>query len=207
MSEFNILDELYPNKKTHIEKKILKQTLIAITTHGWNNTTLELIINESECSTRSFYKNFNNKEHVVATLLKIAMADLFKYRQAYLFESKNFEESIYALVLSYIDWIVDHPSFAKILLSKFLYIYLKEYKNELFEIQSHNRKRLIEWMRQYKYAALLEDRVSLDLYSTFINGPVEYYCECWLLNQMSTHPKKYRKKIAQASWNSIKNLL
>lgn len=164
-----------------------------------------MIKEKSKFSVGSIYHHFKNKEDLVAQLVLAAVEDLNNYRQLYLMDAKNFEECIYALVLSYLDWVEDHPHFAYLMLSEKLEVYAGEYCEMLNEKRAISRQRIIDWLLLPENKGGLNEDISADLYSSFINGIPEHYCKYWFLGRVKENPKFHKKKIALAVWSVFKS--
>lgn len=205
MKNLKILSRIYPGKENQTKRLILKNALQCFDKYGVEKTSMEMICEKTKLSIGGVYYHFNTKEAIAASLVLISIDDLFNYRQRYLLDAKNFEECIYALVLSYIDWVDEHPQFAKIMLSEKFDICLGEYKCEVVKRKLNNRKKLVEWLRLPEFKSNANTDIPLDLYSSFINGIPEHYCKYWLLERVSKSPKHYRKEIARSVWRIIES--
>ena len=203
MKNLKILSRIYPGKENQTKRLILKNAILCFDKHGVENTSMELICEKTKLSIGGIYYHFSTKEAIIASLVLISIDDLFNYRQRYLLDAKNFEECIYALVLSYLDWVDEHPEFAKIMLSEKFDVHVGEYKNELHQRKVDNRKKLIDWLKLPEFQDNVNVDIPLELYSSFINGIPEHYCKYWLLGRVKHPPRYYRKEIARSVWRVI----
>lgn len=204
MKDIALLNRIYPEKQDQIKRMILKHSVRAFAENSIAATTVEDIRARSKVSIGTIYYHFNSKEGILALLLFAALDDLFNLRQQYLMEATNFEECVYAFVLGYIDWVVAHPNFAKILYIGEFDVYNSGYSKQLTQKKIDNRKKLMTWLslRENKYD---QSHIPDAIMSSIINGPAEHYCKYWLLNRVDDSPAKYRKELAHATWISINN--
>lgn len=203
MKELELLNRVYPKENDQIKRSILSNAICCFHEQGIDSTTIDMIKIRSGLSVGTIYYHFKNKEGIIAHLVFAALEDLFKWPQRYLLDAKSFQECIYALVLSYADWVDTHPQFAQILLSGKFNVYMGEHAEELMYRKVTYRKKLLEWMQlpEYKYNL---DHIPLDLLSSLVNGTTEHYCKYWLLNRVKRSPKQYRRELAHATWLIIK---
>lgn len=203
MKKQKILSRVYPGKENQTKRLILKNAVQCFGEYGVENTSMEMICEKTKLSIGGLYYHFKTKEALVASLVLISIDDLFGYRQRYLLDAKNFEECIYAFVISYIDWVDEYPEFAKIMLSEKFDVQVGEYKNELIQRKLDNRKKLMDWLMLPEFQDNANKDIPIELYSSFINGIPEHYCKYWLLGRVSRRPKYYRKEIARSVWRII----
>ena len=204
MKDTNLLNRMYPEKNDQVKRVILKQAVRAFSENSIAATTVEDIRSRSKVSIGTIYYHFNSKEGILAHLLFAAMDDLFNLRQKYLMEATNFEECVYAFVLGYVDWVVEHPNFAKIIYTGEFDVYNSSYGEELSLKKIENRKKLMTWMSlpENKYD---HSHIPDAIMSSLINGPAEHYCKYWLLDRVGDSPAMYRKDLAHATWMSVHN--
>ena len=203
MKDLILLNRVYPGKSNQVKRVILKHAVSCFYKYGIEATNIEMIKDRAKISVGTIYYHFKNKEGIVAHLVLAAIEDLFVYRQRYLLDAQNFQESIYALVLSYVDWVDEHPNFAQIMFSGKFDVYTSDYKNELNNKKLINRKKILDWFDLPENYYKTND-IPFDLFSSLINGPTEHYCKYWLLGRVEKSPKYFRKELAHATWISIK---
>lgn len=204
MKNQKILSRIYPGKQNQTKRLILKHAVQCFDKYGVESTSMEMICEKTKLSIGGIYYHFNTKEAIIAAVVLASIDDLFGYRQRYLLDAKTFEECIYALVLSYVDWVDEHPQFTKIMLSEKFDVYVGEFKDDLVRRKINNRKKLLDWLLlpEFQYDANIE--IPMDLYSSFINGVPEHYCKYWMLKRVPHPPKHYRIEIARSVWRLIK---
>lgn len=200
MKELELLNRIYPGKENQTKRTILKDAVDCFYIYGVDATSIDMIREKSKLSIGGIYHHFKTKEAIIVALVLAAIDDLFTYRQRYLLNAKNFEECIYALVLAYLDWMEEHPSFAKIMLAEKFDVYTGEFKKDLAQRKIDNRKKLLNWIVLPEFQSDLNKDLPAELYSSFINGIPEHYCKYWLLDRVGSSPKKYRKEIAKSVW-------
>lgn len=205
MKEYKLLNRVLPGKENKQKREILRHAADCFREYGIAATSIEMIKEKSKFSVGSIYHHFKNKEAIIAQLVLAAVEDLYNYRQLYLLDAKNFEECIYALVLSYLDWVEDHPHFAYLMLSEKLEVHAGEYCEILEEKRAFSRQRIVDWLLLPENKTGLNDDVPYDLYSSFINGIPEHYCKYWFLERVKGNPKMYKKQIALAVWGVFKS--
>lgn len=131
MKELKLLNRIYPGKENQTKRLVLKHAIECFYQYGVDATSIDMIKAKSNLSIGGIYHHFKNKEAIIAALVLAAIDDLFSYRQRYLLSAKSFEECIYALVLGYLDWMDEHPGFAKIMLAEKFDIYAGEFKKDI----------------------------------------------------------------------------
>ncbi|WP_163012100.1 TetR/AcrR family transcriptional regulator, partial [Pseudomonas viridiflava] len=92
---------------------ILRCALALFNEHGVEATTIDTIRAESEMSVGAIYHHFENKEGLVAALYMAALEDQARLRDHYLSDISTTREWVYAMVNSYVDWVVSQPDWAR----------------------------------------------------------------------------------------------
>lgn len=123
MKKLKLLNRVYPGSKNQTKRMILRHAAQCFNEYGVEATSMEMIRERTKLSIGGIYHHFKTKEAITAALVFAAIDDLFSYRQQYLLDARKFEECIYALVLSYLDWMDEHPNFAKIMLAEKFAVY------------------------------------------------------------------------------------
>lgn len=162
MKEYKLLNRVLPGKENKQKREILRHAADCFHEYGIAATSIEMIKEKSKFSVGSIYHHFKNKESIIAQLVLASVEDLYNYRQLYLLDAKNFEECIYALVLSYLDWVEDHPHFAYLMLSEKLEVHAGEYCEILEEKRAFSRQRIVDWLLLPENKAGLNDEVPHD---------------------------------------------
>lgn len=201
MKDFDVIHRAYLNK-ADIKSIILKDALICFSEHGIESTTIEIIKKKSEISVGSIYHHFKNKEGIIASLIFIALDDLNRYMEHYLLQATNFERSIAAIVLSYVDWVDEHPLFAEVLFSGKFYVFHSQYKQELEQKKLNTKKLIINWFSTPEYKSRLNS-IPLDLILSLIFGITEHYCKNWVLGRVDNRPKYFRRELALSAWKAV----
>lgn len=203
MKELKLLNRVYPGKENQTKRMILRHAATCFDEYGIEKTSIDMIKKRTQLSIGGIYHHFKTKEAIIAALVLAAIDDLFNYRQRYLLDAKSFEECIYALVLSYLDWVDEHPRFAKIMLSEKFDVHVGEFKSDLIQRKINNRKKIFNWVVLPENQSGLNKDLPAELYSSFINGIPEHYCKYWLLDRVGHSPKYYRKEIARSVWQVV----
>jgi len=205
MPEFKLLLRTYPGKKNIIKREILKHSIICFKKFGISNTSMSNIQKRSKYSLRTIYNHCKTKEEIISLLVLAAMHDLHQYRQKYLLDACNFEECVYALVLSYLDWIEEHPHFSQILLSETYEIYSGQYSDKIKSLRNEYKQKIFTWVSLPENIKGFNSNIPEELYPSIINGIPEHYGKYWHLNHVKKSPKTYKKHIASIVWNIILN--
>lgn len=205
MPEFKLLLRVYPGKKNIIKRDVLKHSIICFKKFGIPNTSMSNIQQNSKYSLRTIYNHCSTKEDIVSQLVIAAMHDLHQYRQKYLLDASNFEECIYALVLSYLDWIEEHPHFSQILLSETYEIYSGKYSEKIKLLKNEHKHKIYKWISLPENKQGFNPNIPEELYPSIINGIPEHYGKYWHLKYVKNSPKTYKKNIALIVWNIISN--
>ncbi|SPL72667.1 TetR/AcrR family transcriptional regulator [Acinetobacter stercoris] len=180
---------------TQVKRIILYEALLCFTQYGIEATTIEMIKKKSNISIGSIYHHFQNKEGILVALVFAAVDDLNCYREKYLIQAKNFEESIIAIVLSYVDWVNDHPNFAEIILAGKFDVYHSGYGAKLEQKELVYKTKLINWLSMPQNISHLE-HIPVELIPSLILGITEHYCRAWLLGRVKYNPIYFRKELA-----------
>ncbi len=202
MKDFELVQIAYPNNKSEVKRIILRDTLLCFSEYGIESTTIDIIKNRSDVSVGSIYHHFKNKEGIIAALVLAALDDLNRYLERYLIQATNFEESIAAIVLSYVDWVDEHPMFAEVLISGKFHVYHSDYKYDMEQKKLNTKKLIINWLSTPKYVSKLNS-IPFDLILSLIFGITEHYCRNWILGRVDNRPKYFRRELALSAWKAV----
>ncbi len=195
MKEIELLKRVFPNKKNEVKRVILYDALLCFTQYGIEATTIEMIKTKSDISIGSIYYHFQNKEGILVSLVFSAIDDLNSYREKYLIQAKNFEESIAAIILSSVVWVNDHPNFAEIILAGKFDVYHSQYGSELEQKKRIFNNKLRNWLSMPQNTNHLE-HMPIELIPSLILGITEHYCRAWILGRVKYSPVYFKKELA-----------
>ena len=202
MQSLDLLDRSYPGARSESKRQILKCALALFNEHGMESTTIDLIRIHSQSSVGSIYHHFGNKEGVIAALYRSALDDQSKLRTDYLQDAKNLREGIFALVFSYVDWVVANPDWARFIFKARFYLVSSSHGEELTKANASRNAKLKEWLEKHAGSEGLR-AYPFELIPSLLIGASENYCRAWLSGRVKQSPEVYRQQLAQAAWLSV----
>jgi AcrR family transcriptional regulator len=181
---------------------ILQAALRCFAEHGVEATTIEMIRAASGASTGSLYHHFGNKERIAAEVYLEGLRDFRRVQQAYVEKAETLEDGIRAIVHAHVDWISDHPDWARYLFNHRGVLEKAGadagYGGELRESQ----ERLAAWF-QARMTPGQRLRWPQQAYISLLIGPVHDYARHWLAGRRPDGLRELRDFFADAACRSV----
>jgi AcrR family transcriptional regulator len=181
---------------------ILQAALACFSAHGVEATTIEMIRAASGASTGSLYHHFGNKEAIAAAVYLEGLRAFRQVQQAYIADAGSLEQGIRALIHAHIDWISDHPDWARYLFNHRGVLEkagaAAGYGAELKESQA----RLGDWFRT-RLPAGQRLRWPEEAYVSLLVGPVHDYARHWLAGRRPEGLRELRDFFADAACRAV----
>ncbi|MBV7512465.1 TetR/AcrR family transcriptional regulator [Pseudomonas sp. PDM25] len=202
MEPVDLLERCYPGRRAESKRHILKCALALFNQQGIEATTIDVIRAESEMSVGAIYHHFNNKEGLVAALYMTALDDQARLRNSYLSNVKSTKEWVYALVYSYVDWVVRQPDWARFQYQARFAVARSSFNDQLQEANLARNAQLKDWFSDPAHRKDLQE-LPFELLPSLLIGSAESYCRAWLSARVKRSPELYRQQLAEAAWRSV----
>lgn len=182
--------------------KILSSALDLFMNQGVESTTIADIRDNSGVSIGSIYHHFKDKEGIVAALFMSAMEDHSIKQIEALKQAKSAEEGVKAVVLCYLEWIIEHPDWAK-----FVFRYKGLVENSRLSDDNRTQRQehfaaLKNWFAPYLEAGDMK-RLPTSVYHSLIIGPAQDMAMRWLKQEVSFELKEFTSLYAETAWRSV----
>jgi len=115
---------------------------------------------------------------------------------------KDAHSGIQVMVVSYIEWIMENPDWARFIFSARSQVIRGAAEEEL---KSANRRQFItlkQWMLPYIKQGILRD-YPLEIYHALVNGPTQDYVRSWLSGRLKQPPDVFKDVLAEAAWRAL----
>lgn len=202
METTDLLERCYPGRRAETKRHILRCALNLFNTHGVDATTIDIIRAESQTSVGSIYHHFGNKEGVVAALYLAALEDQMSLRERYISEVSSTQGWVYALVHSYVDWVVHQPDWARFQYQARHAVAQSAFADQLKEANSARNAQMRDWFSDPDHQRDLKD-LPRELVPSLIIGAAESYCRAWLSARVKQSPAVHRQLLAEAAWLAV----
>lgn len=186
------------------KQEILSAALRSFMEKGVKQTTIADIRDISGISVGSIYHHFENKDGIVAALFLSGVNSHSALQEKALDKANSAEQGVKAVVLCYIDWINEHPDWARFI---FRYRSLVEHSVKTEQEKEQHKahfKRLKEWFQPYIQQGEIK-RLPFEVYHALIIGPAQDFALRWLSGRTQTDLASHRELYAEAAWQAIKN--
>ncbi|HTN32514.1 MAG TPA: TetR/AcrR family transcriptional regulator [Marinobacter sp.] len=202
MEKNEMLERCFPGRRAALKREILEHALICFNEFGVEATTIDAIKTRCNSSVGAIYHHFGNKEGVLAALLFAAQDDQRMWVKPYLESVESLHDFVTALVVSYIDWVVANPDWARFVYQARSSVAKGPHRQELKRRNAENFRNLREVLNrvQAKGATL---NVPSELLPSLIIGAAENYCRAWLAGRVETSPAGFRDQLSEAAWRSV----
>ncbi len=202
MQPADLLDRCYPGRRAESKRQILRSALQLFNEHGIDPTTIEIIRAESQTSVGSIYHHFGNKEGVVAALYMAALDDQARLRDAYTCGVDSSRDWVYAMVFSYVDWVVGQPQWARFQYQARYAVAQSAFGEQLKETNRLRNAQLRDWFSDPAHRRDLKD-LPRELIPSLIIGSAESYCRAWLSGRVKQSPELHKKLLAESAWLTV----
>ncbi|MDC4648168.1 TetR/AcrR family transcriptional regulator [Acinetobacter baumannii] len=202
MDSISIFEKHYPGRRSELKRIILIKSLDCFNKYGIESTTIDMIKHECETSVGAIYHHFGNKDGIIANLFFIALDDQLEQRLRYFENIKSAKNYIFAIVYSYVDWIVNHKDLAKFQFFARYSVIKGSHQTELIKRNQLRNKQLF----QYLEIVLPYEKIKIlpsDLIFSLVIGPSESYARAWLSEKVSVNPMEYREEFANSAWLAV----
>ncbi len=201
MSEISILERRFPGRRAALKREILSQALACFNEFGIEATTIDAIKARCETSVGAMYHHFGNKEGILGALFFTALDDQQEHFKGHLKSASTLQEIVFSVVLSYVDWVVQHPEWARFQFQARSAIAKGPHDQALKERNMRTYRELKEKFEAV--GSVQKIPVPFELLPSLIIGASENYCRAWLSGRVQSSPKAYGEQLASAAWRSI----
>lgn len=204
MEPADLLERCYPGRRAESKRQILRCALRLFNEHGIDATTIDIIRADSETSVGSIYHHFGNKEGVIAALYMAALADQAHLRDSYMKGVVSSREWVFALVFSYIDWVVAQPDWARFQYQARYAVAQSAFGHQLKEANRVKNAQIKDWFSDPAHQRDLKD-LPRELIPSLIVGSADSYCRAWLSGRVKQNPDLYKQLLAESAWLNVGN--
>jgi len=183
---------------------ILNTALSCFSQYGVEQTTIADIREQSGVSVGSIYHHFGSKDGIVNALFLSGLIDHNQRQELALKHCQNAEEGVKSIVHCYIDWICEHPDWARFI---FRYRTMVEHSKRTDAEKQQRRahyKHLKAWFGPYVDAGLMK-ALPFEVYHGLIIGPAQDFAQRWLAGRTQTDLHSHKDLFAHAAWQAVKN--
>jgi len=185
---------------------ILDAALECFSTLGYEQTTLADIRAKAGASTGSIYHHFGSKERIAASLYVDGVRQTQEAGLAALVRTRTARTGVAAQVAAYIDWVVEHPDYARFLFGLRHAEFLDDEEGTIDSLNADVRRQAREWMASRVAAGELPDLEPAMLWA-LVFGPCRHWAGSWLRDATRTSPDAAKRQIATAVFAGLQSLL
>ncbi|SFM43535.1 TetR/AcrR family transcriptional regulator [Marinobacter zhejiangensis] len=202
MNELSILERRFPGRRAGLKREILEQALACFNETGIEATTIDSIRARCEASVGAIYHHFGNKEGILGALFFTVLDDQHEFFEHYLDKARSLEAFVSALVISYVDWVVQNPEWARFQFQARASVAKGPHRHALAERNARQLKGLKEKLGAVDTSGV-KISAPFELLPSLIIGASENYCRAWLSGRVQTSPSDFREQLAAAAWRSL----
>ena len=185
---------------------ILDAALECFSSIGYDRTTLADVRMRAGASTGSIYHHFGSKERIAAELYLEGVRQTQDAGLAALLRTRTARTGVAAQVASYIDWVVEHPSYARFLFTTRHERFLEDDEPRIAAANVEVHQRAAKWVADRVAAGELPD-IEPALRWALVFGPCRHWAGSWLRGTTSTSPDEAKRIIAAAAHGALVSLL
>ncbi len=185
---------------------ILDAALECFSSIGYDRTTLADIRERAGASTGSIYHHFGSKERIAAELYLEGVRQTQDAGLVALLRTRTARTGVAAQVASYIDWVVEHPSYARFLFTTRHERFLEDDEPQIAAANVDVHRRAAKWVADRIAAGELPD-IEPALRWALVFGPCRHWAGSWLRGTTSTSPDEAKRVIAVAAHAALVALI
>lgn len=185
---------------------ILDAALRCFSTLGYDQTTVDDIRKQAGASIGSIYHHFGSKEQIAAHLYLEGVRQTQAAGVEALLHSRTARTGVAAQVAAYIDWVVEHPDFARFLFAMRHAPFVESEEGTIGELNQDVRERVASWVANQIAAGDLPD-IEPALRSALIFGPCRHWAGSWLRGATAMSPAQAKRSIGIAAYAALRALV
>lgn len=190
--------------KTHQKRKqIINAALMCFTESGVADTNMNDICKRSKASIGSIYHHFKSKEQLAAAVYLDGIKD---YQDGYirvLERQSDAKAGIFKVVEYHLNWVVDHPDWARYLFKERHATFLGETKQVFDQLNKSFFRRAAGWFKPHIQSKTLK-KLPPDIFVSILMGPCQAFSSQYLFDQTCSDIKPACRQIADAVWDALK---
>jgi AcrR family transcriptional regulator len=187
-----------PNRR----RKVLQAALKCFSERGAGATSIEMIRDLSGASVGSIYHHFGGKDGIALALYLDGLNEANALALRRLRTARDARSGVRALVLAFVDWVVQNPQWARYLYGTAA-VWATGPAPELKALNEAHFQELEAWFRPYLAKAELR-KLPIVAIVAVIYGPVYSYARRWLLGDTPKSLKALAEEFADAAWHAIR---
>jgi len=190
--------------KTHQKRKqIITAALNCFTEFGVADTSMNAICKQSKASIGSIYHHFKSKEQLAAAVYLDGIKD---YQNGYidvLEKQTKAEDGIFKVIEYHLNWVVDHPDWARYLFKERHAKFLGENKQLFDQLNNAFYKRAAGWFKPHIRSGTFK-KLPSDIFMSVLMGPCQAFSSQYLFDQTCSDIDDACVEIADAVSNALK---
>ncbi|KIL03704.1 TetR/AcrR family transcriptional regulator [Pseudomonas sp. S5(2021)] len=185
------------------KQQILQAALACFSEHGVDGTTIEMIRDRSGASIGSLYHHFGNRERIIAALYLEGIGQYAALLEAGLIDTLDAEACVRLFVTGYIDWVVEHPDWARFILHNRGRVEAGEAGERLRQFNQAHGERIAGVLRKHRHAGAFRELPG-ECFVSVVIGPSQDMARNWLAGRSKRPLAEYRELLAQIAWDSVR---
>jgi len=184
---------------------ILDAALECFSTLGYEETTVLDIRQRAGASTGSIYHHFGSKQQIAADLYLEGVRQTQTAGLEALLRTRSARTGITAQVAAYIDWVVEHPDFARFLFAMRHASFVETEDATITALNADVHERAAKWITDHVESGELPD-IDPSLRSALLFGPCRHWAGSWLRGTTTTSPQQAKRAIATGVYAALQAL-
>ncbi len=185
------------------KNEILMAALASFDELGYERATVSHIRDRSGASVGSIYHHFGGKNRIAGALYLDGLSNYQRGLIAMLERHQNAERGIRGIVYYHLDWMADHPEWARFLLYTRR---VEAVEGVSDQIRSTNRRFLADlrcWLSPHTASGAICE-IPADMLESIIIGPSQDYTRRYLAGRARSDLSVAKRILARAAWASVR---
>lgn len=181
---------------------IIRAGLDCFTQKGFTQTTMSDICKTANASTGSVYHHYKSKEQLAQAIYLEGIRTFQEGMIAALERETSAESGIKTCIAYHIQWVDDHPDWAKFLFQQRHAAFMQE-PDELHKLNKAFVNSLSGWFSRHFKTGTIKS-VPWDILMSIISGPCQSYTRFYLGGLKVSPPEDAIKILGQSAWDALR---
>ncbi|OLF16940.1 TetR/AcrR family transcriptional regulator [Actinophytocola xanthii] len=182
--------------------RLLDAALAVHESSGRDGFTVQAVLAASGVSLGSLYHHFGSVDGLAGALYARCMGELLDEIAAACERARTARGGVRAVVLAYLEFVVEHPDRARFIHASAYASYLPAHAEAIEAVKAPRMRRIRAWLAPHVAAGSIVDLPD-PLLEMLLIGPVAELSRRWLAGAVDLHPSRAARLLPDRVWASL----
>lgn len=191
----------------HRRTTLMQTALEVFAEQGYERASLNDIVKRANASIGSLYHHFSSKEGLAQAVYLEGIRRTQAYGLQRLVRARSAERGVRVLAESYLDWVGEHPVWARFLFAHRGAAFMLPAEDEVAALNREVFAQGRTWFARKAEQGEFPPNLDPALVSAVIYGPASEYAKRWLQSEGTiAELTKAKRKLSDAAWAAVQAL-